>query len=219
MVLYLRSIHKVLILGIYANYCAMKETYLYYFILLMGFTFFLAACDQQKKFQQAKVKKYESKIEINLPIGHAYTKLPANISIPIAQQRRLFVDMLKGYEDTCLSLIHLYHPTNIHMESIALCVKVETKDVGIYQAQACVIALIDHLYQKPMPYYSEKKLHWGIDKACTEDALKNKLNKADTLSTVNPITYAKMKLKEDGFNMQVVQDRLNIASTLKHLIQ
>lgn len=189
-------------------------------ILVLFLALFFSSCDIQKKYQREKHAQYEATVAtpVYKPIGTAFEALPKNLSISILSQRQHFVEFLQSFQDECLTLIHLYHPSDVNIESVAVCIKTEEKNVGVYQNKACVLAMIDHIYQKPMPYYSENSTHWGIQKACESDSLLKKINQKDTLSTVNPITYARMKLKDDGFNMQIVQDRLDLSAAIKKIL-
>lgn len=190
------------------------------FLLITLIFSFLASCDRQSKYQEEKVQQLNEKNTppTYLPIGHAFEKLPSSLNPEVKGQRQGFAEMLQGYEDRCLTLIQLYHPTEMDIEPVALCVLTEKKDVGIYQARACVVAIIDHIYQKPMPFYSEKQKHWGFSELCTEESVLKKINEPETLTTVNPVTYARMKLRDDGFDMQVVQDRLNVSTRIRQLV-
>ncbi|MCI5072803.1 hypothetical protein MRY82_07690 [bacterium] len=192
------------------------SNYLNIFLLILVFSL-TTACDRQKKYQQEKIQAYEKKLAppTYKALGHGYTALPKNLNPAVLEQRKLFVEFLQAFQDQCLTLIHLYHPSDVDIESVALCIKTEEKNVGIYQNKACVVALIDHIYQRPMPYYSENNSHWGIQKACESNAMLNKINQPDTLTTVNPITYARMKLNDDGFSMHTIQDRLELAQAIK----
>ncbi|HMR23979.1 MAG TPA: hypothetical protein PKC21_01365 [Oligoflexia bacterium] len=180
----------------------------------------MSSCDIQKKYQKEKHKQYEAMVAtpVYKSIGTGYEALPKSLSSPILNQRQHFAEFLQSFHDECLTLIHLYHPSDVDIESVALCIKTEEKNVGIYQNKACVVAMIDHIYQKPMPYYSENNTHWGIQKACESDSMLKKINQKDTLTTVNPITYARMKVKDDGFNMQIIQDRLDVSSVIKKIL-
>lgn len=125
-------------------------------------------------------------------------------------------EVLLTHFDDCQYLAHLHQPQDVQGTHLGLCVHEHTETRGIFSATACVMNLIEPETKTRDPFYG-KNGHWGYEGSCKAKRFVREIKKAQTQTTVNPITNLYDLIKQ-GYVYETIKDYGLVGHTIETML-